>query len=71
MSNQSVKSLEEARKWFDDNGVSVSEWCRAKNLNRLTVVNVLHGRCKGLRGDGHKAAVALGVKADPKQEIAA
>jgi gp16 family phage-associated protein len=66
-----LKTPEQARQWFDDNGISITEWCRDNKLSRMAVVEIIYGRRKGLRGEGHKAAVALGIKADPNQEIAA
>jgi gp16 family phage-associated protein len=31
----------------------------------MTVVDLLRGRLKGFRGEAHRAAVALGLKASP------
>lgn len=54
-----------ARAWMKDRGVCVSQWCRDLSLSRNAVVDLLRGQCKGNRGEAHRAAVALGLKADP------
>ena len=43
-------------------GISLAEWSRTHGFNRMTVVNVLHGRCAGHYGEAHRVAVALGLK---------
>lgn len=57
-----------ANDWFIRNGVCKSDWARDMGLERMVVVDLLRGRLKGLRGQAHDAAVALGLKADPKAE---
>jgi gp16 family phage-associated protein len=57
-------------------GVSIAEWSRANGFSLKLVYRVLSGRVKGTRGQAHKIAVALGLKAEPKatrfrQDIAA
>ncbi|WP_236175552.1 DNA-binding protein [Pseudomonas pseudonitroreducens] len=54
-----------ANEWFIRHGVCKTHWARDMGLDRMTVVDLLRGRSKGLRGDAHKAAVALGLKANP------
>jgi gp16 family phage-associated protein len=51
-----------AKSWFADHGISVSGWARDHGFPRQVVVDVLHGRCQGIRGKGHAVAVALGIK---------
>lgn len=53
------------RRWFEAQGVSVSGWARSEGLPVSVVYALLSGRTRGLRGKAHRAAVALGLKADP------
>jgi gp16 family phage-associated protein len=55
----------QARAWFDANGIAITDWCNAFGLDRLIVTDILRGRLKGIRGESHRAAVLLGIKADP------
>ena len=50
---------------FISHGICKAHWAQAKGFDRMTVVDLLRGRLKGLRGEAHHAAVALGLKADP------
>lgn len=56
----------EVRQEFTAYGVSISDWCRQRGFSRMSVVDLLRGHGMGLRGDSHRAAVALGLKPDPK-----
>lgn len=47
-------------------GITVSSWCRERGFHRLTVVDLLRGKRVGIRGEAHLAAVALGLKPDPR-----
>ena len=47
---------------FDRTGDSISAWAVRHGLTPQTVFDLLHGRCKGKRGDSHRAAVLLGLK---------
>ena len=49
------------------NGINISEWARDHGFNRYTVVDLLRGKRIGRRGEAHRAAVALGIKADPER----
>jgi gp16 family phage-associated protein len=57
-----------AKAWFVRHGVCKAQWARDMGLDRMVVVDLLRGRLKGLRGQAHNAAVALGLKADPEIE---
>lgn len=57
------KTPDEVRREFREAGVSVAEWARTHGFNRMTVVDLLRGTCKGNFGESHRAAVALGLKA--------
>lgn len=48
---------------FRQAGISISEWARAHGFHRMTVVDVLRGQRKGTRGEAHRVAIALGLKA--------
>lgn len=52
---------------FEAEGISVAEWARAKGYKLRTVYAVLSGRLKSQRGIGHRIAVDLGLKAEPKK----
>lgn len=54
--------LDRARRELDEAGISVSEWARANNFSRATVVDVLLGRRAGHHGEAHRVALALGLK---------
>ena len=57
---------ESARALLRAYGVPVSEVARAMGVERMTVVDLLRGLAKGHRGERHRAAIQLGLKADPK-----
>ena len=54
--------VQQVRREFQAAGISVSEWCRQNHFSRELVNQVLSGKNKGLRGQGHKIMVALGLK---------
>lgn len=58
-------TLEQAKAWFYDHGESITDWANANGFRRETVYAVLAGRTPGLRGDAHRVALALGIKALP------
>ncbi|WP_297572629.1 DNA-binding protein [uncultured Deefgea sp.] len=62
---QTLKTPQQAHAWFRANGICINDWCRENKLSRFTVLDLLRGRRKGLRGEAHRAAVLLGLKADP------
>ncbi len=55
----------QSRAWFNANGIAITDWCNAFGLDRYIVTDILRGRLKGIRGESHRAAVLLGIKADP------
>ena len=57
---------ESARTLLRAYGVPVTELAREIGVDRMTVVDLLRGLGKGHRGKCHRAAVALGLKPDPK-----
>lgn len=57
-----LRTPEQARKWLDQQGKSVTEFAAEHDLDLHTTYQVLSGAKKGKRGEAHKAAVALGIK---------
>lgn len=45
-----------------DAGISIPEWASANGFTAATTKAVLYGHSKGLRGEAHRVAVALGIK---------
>lgn len=60
-----AKSPDQAAAELQRAGVSQSEFARINGFTRMTVVDLLRGTRLGLRGEAHKAAVALGLKSGP------
>lgn len=61
-----VRTHAEAQQWFVDKGIAVSDWAISQGFTPALVYAVLHGRRKCLRGQSHRIAVALGLKAPPE-----
>lgn len=57
-----LKTLEEVKSGFNYQGLTVSQWAREHGFSQALVREVLAGRKKGLRGQAHNIAVALGIK---------
>ena len=53
---------EAIKQWFEENGVSVTDWAAERGFQRNQVYDVLNGRAAGRRGAAHRIAVALGLK---------
>jgi len=58
-----TRTPEAARAHLERQGISVAEFARTHSLPYSTVYQVLTGDKKGRRGDAHRAAVLLGIKA--------
>ena len=56
-----------ARQRFKSHGMTVDQWAKAKGFPSASVTAVLAGKNKGLRGQSHHIAVALGLKPAPNQ----
>ncbi|RTY69846.1 DNA-binding protein [Pseudomonas veronii] len=52
----------EARKRLELRGISVKQFAEENGIHVSTVYAVLNGQKKCLRGEAHRAAVALGIK---------
>ena len=63
-----LRSPEELRRLFEARGDSVTDWARARGFKRETVYSLLRGRSRGRRGEAHRAAVALGLKAPAPED---
>lgn len=48
-------------------GISVAGLARTAGVKRLVLVDLLRGQLRGYRGEAHKGAIVLGLKADPTQ----
>lgn len=57
-----VLTKEEVVAKFSAIGLSFAEFARREKFDLPLVYSVLHGRGKGLRGQSHNIAVALGMK---------
>jgi gp16 family phage-associated protein len=64
---QTLRTPEQVLAWFRADGITVAGWCRGHGFSRSVVNSVLHRYTPGLRGEAHRAAVALGIKAAPEQ----
>ena len=60
------QSHESAYEYLISHGISISRWAREMGLPRYSVNAVLFKHSKGVRGKVHHAAVALGLKPQPK-----
>jgi gp16 family phage-associated protein len=57
-----LRTKEQARRWLDEQGLSISEFAAQNNLDRMDICDLLRGKRIGKRGKAHNAAVALGMK---------
>jgi len=55
-----------ARQWLEAHGVAVADLARRNQIDRSTLVDLLRGKQRGLRGQAHRGAIVLGLKAEPK-----
>ena len=66
-----VKTPEQVRAEFEARGMAFADFARQHGLRLATVYGVLSGGKKGRRGEAHRAAVLLGIKAGIAAERAA
>lgn len=57
---------EQVKCWMRRHGISVVGWAKEHGFSRYTVNDLLRGKQVGNRGKSHEAAIALGLKLDPK-----
>lgn len=67
---QVSQARERAKERLIADGLTVTAWALKHQLNPATVYQVLSGRSKGLVGEGHRAAVLLGIKRPARGAIA-
>lgn len=60
---ETSKNRERARAALAALGISQAELARALSVSPQIVSGVLRGNLSGLRGDAHRVAVAVGIKA--------
>lgn len=60
--SKKLVSPKQAKEALARRGKAVAAWARDHKVSVVVVRRVLDGRCKGLRGEGHKVAVLLGIK---------
>lgn len=58
-----IRSPEECRSLIEGTGISIAEWARENRFSSGLVYQILEGKRRCLRGQSHKIAVALGLKA--------
>ncbi|MCE2691654.1 MAG: helix-turn-helix domain-containing protein [Betaproteobacteria bacterium] len=58
----STEQLAQAKKRITDTGQTLADWARKRDLDYNTVSLALQGRLKGLRGEGYRVCVALGLR---------
>jgi len=61
-------SYSEVRNLFETNGISVAEWSRDHGFPSALVYRVLRGEAKCRRGETHRIAIALGMKAPASED---
>ena len=57
-----LKTAAEARAWFTEQGLSISEWARQHGFGRSLTRQILEGKKPCHRGQSHQIAVLLGMK---------
>ncbi len=60
-----MKSAAQVRADFKRRNVNITQWAMKRNFPPQVVLDLLHGRSKGVRGDSYRAAIALGIKDQP------
>jgi gp16 family phage-associated protein len=65
-----AQTTKEIRAVFETSGISVAEWARVSGFSTGLVYQVLEGRRKCVRGQSHRIAVALGLKAGQAIDVA-
>jgi gp16 family phage-associated protein len=62
-----LRTPESARRWLDENGLTVQAFARQHDLDVWACYQVLSGKRAGRWGKAHNAAVCLGIKAGTAQ----
>ena len=64
-----LKTLEQVREEFSQKGETFVDWARQEGFSPMRVYDVVQGRTKCKRGEGHRIAVALGIKQGEIQTV--
>ena len=62
-----IRTPSEVQSWFRAQGMAITEWAAQHGFSPALVYVVMKGRRKCLRGESHRIAVALGLKAPISQ----
>ncbi len=60
-----TRNPNEVKAWLERHGVTIHEWAHSHGFAPGVVYALLRGRSRGLRGESHQVAVALGMKLAP------
>ena len=71
MATNQVLTPDQVKQQFKQRGVTVKEWAEENGFRTNAVYRVLNGIDKAYYGNGHKIAVALGLKVDHSATVAA
>ncbi|WP_026601662.1 hypothetical protein [Methylomonas sp. 11b] len=66
----STKTIEQFMAELEARGETVVEWAEKHEFPAWAVYRLTAGLNKGKRGQAHRIAVAMGIKADPNQQAA-
>ncbi len=61
-----TKTCQEVRDYFTMQGLTIRKWAKENNFHEKTVYEVIAGRRRGVRGQAHLVAIALGIKGENK-----
>lgn len=64
-----LRTAEQAREWLKSQKMTVTAFAESHHLSKHAIYKVLDGKHIGMRGAAHKAAVALGMKADETDQF--
>lgn len=64
-----LRTAEQAREWLRSQKMTVTAFAEFHHLSKHAIYKVLDGKHIGTRGAAHKAAVALGMKADETDQF--
>ena len=65
MTQDALRTRDQARAWLESHGVSQADFCRYHKLQRMVLTDLLRGHARAKRGESHRAAVLLGIKPAP------
>lgn len=65
----SLRTPQQCRSLMENSGISIAEWARKNRFSCGLVYQVLEGKRRCLRGQSHRIAVALGLKAGQLTDV--